>query len=51
MHSYYVVLALPKDLLHAQVNNLIFVSVILCTLTGAIGAWRRRGRTGTPDAA
>lgn len=48
LHSYYVVLDLPNDRLHARVNNLIFVSVILCIVVGTVNAWRRRARPAVP---
>lgn len=42
LRSYYLVMQLEPDLLHARVNNLNFLAIILCILTGTGIAWRRR---------
>ena len=42
LHSYYFVMDKPSDLLHARVNNLNFLGVMLCIVVGTVTAWRRR---------
>ena len=44
LHAVYTVTARPADLLHARVNNVVFLSVSLSLSVGAILAWRRRRR-------
>jgi hypothetical protein len=44
LHSFYAVTQRPPDLLHARINNTVFVGVSLCLWVGAALAWRRRRR-------
>jgi len=45
LHSFYLVTDRPHDVLHALVNNIDFLGIILCLLVGTAVAWRRRSRT------
>ena len=42
LHSYYLVMELPHDKLHAWLTNSGDWIIILCLLAGTIAAWRRR---------
>lgn len=42
LHSYYIVTSRPTDYLHALVNNLNYMGVVLCLATGTAVAWRWR---------
>ena len=44
LHSFYLVTDRPHDVLHALVNNIDFLGIILCLLVGTAVAWRRRSR-------
>lgn len=45
MHSYYLVTERPRgDYLNALINNLNFIGINLCLVTGAAVAWHRRAR-------
>ncbi len=44
LHSFYAVTERPSDLLHARINNMVFLGVSLCLWVGALLAWRRRRR-------
>jgi len=45
LHAYYIVMALPHDLLHAWVNNLDEVGISICIIFGTLTAIRRRADT------
>jgi hypothetical protein len=42
LHSYYLVMERPDDRLHAMVNNLDFLGVVICLLVGTLSAILRR---------
>lgn len=42
LHAWYMLADRTHDLLHAVVNNLVTVGVLICLLIGTITAWRRR---------
>jgi|KBSSwiStaDraftv2_1062776.scaffolds.fasta_scaffold14168_3 hypothetical protein len=42
LHSYYIVTNRPTDYLHAVVNNLDYMGIIICLAVGAGVSWRRR---------
>jgi hypothetical protein len=44
LHSYYLVMDRPDDRLHAIVNNLDFLGVVLCLAFGTVTALLRRRR-------
>lgn len=43
LRSYYLVTDRPPDNLHAIINNVNFMAVIVCIVAGTFVAWRRRG--------
>lgn len=43
LRSYYLVTDRPPDNLHAIINNVNFMAVIVCIVAGTVVAWRRRG--------
>lgn len=45
LHSFYAVTQRPSDLLHARINNIVFLGVSLSLSVGALLAWWRRRRT------
>ena len=42
MHSYYMVLDLPNDRLHAIINNVDWSGIAWCLILGTAMAWRQR---------
>jgi len=46
LHAFYAVTDRPSDLLHARINNLVFLGVSVCLCAGAALAWRRRRLAG-----
>jgi len=42
LHAFYAVTQRPSDLLHARINNIVFLGVSLSLSVGAVLAWRRR---------
>jgi len=48
LHSFYAVTQRPADLLHAEINNAVFVGVSLSLTAGAALAWRRQRRLAAP---
>lgn len=42
LRSYYLVTDRPPDHLHAVINNVNFMAVIVCIVAGTVVAWRRR---------
>src|SRR6185436_7495479 len=44
LHSFYAVTERPADLLHAEINNAVFLGVSLSLTAGAALAWRRQRR-------
>src|SRR5215469_8526318 len=42
LHAYYLVMDMPKDVVHAWVNNLDAIGISLSIVAGTILAWRRR---------
>ncbi len=46
LRAYYSVANRPHDLLHATVNNIDFMGIILCMVIGTAVAWRRRVKAG-----
>jgi hypothetical protein len=42
MHSYYMVLDLPMNRLHAIINNVDWIGIAWCLIIGTAMAWRKR---------
>lgn len=42
LRSFYLVTGREWDLLHAMINNINFMAIILCIVVGTAVAWRRR---------
>lgn len=42
LHAYYLVMDMPKDVVHAWVNNLDAIGISLSIVAGTLLAWRRR---------
>lgn len=42
LRSFYLVTERERDLLHAMINNINFMAIILCIVVGTAVAWRRR---------
>jgi len=51
LRSFYLVTDRPHDRLHAIINNVNFMAIILCIVIGTAVAWRRRVVSRRPRAA
>lgn len=51
MHSYYMVLDLPNDRLHAIINNIDWSGIAWCLIIGTAVSWRQRARRARAAAA
>lgn len=51
LHAFYFVTARTPDVLHAVINNVDFMGVVICLVAGTAVAWRKRSRAAAGAAA